>query len=183
MKKLFTPLFALLFAFSLGSCDKVSDLADIDIPLSLTSEEVELDIPSGKTSGDNSFADKLGSIDLFQGELADYKNLTDKIRKFNAEEITVNIIFINPSTGVSFTTPSVVTITGNSGSPVSFDFSGEELTAGKKIVLDKTKLSQLNDILNERKSFNYKVSGGFNQSAKGLVSISVKGKVTVNVLK
>lgn len=182
MKKLFTPIVALLLTLSFASCDKVSDLTDIDIPLNLTSENIDLNIPSAKTAGDNLFTDQGGSIDLFQEELADYKFLTDKIKKFSAEEIIITIVSIDPNSGVNFSDPTVATLTSKSGLIATFDFSGEELTAGKKIVLDKSKLSVINDILNERTSFDYNVSGGFNQSATGTVTISVKGKVTVNPL-
>ncbi len=184
MKNLFTPLLALFLVVSLGSCDKVSDLADIDIPLEVSSENIDLSNKAlGKTNGDTNFGKQSGKIDLFQGELKDYKSYTDKIRKFKATEITINVISVNPSTGVKFSNPSTAVITSNSGKKATLNFSDEEIVAGKKIVIDSKVLSVINEILNERSEFSYEVTGGFNQQAKAVIMISFKGKVTVNPLK
>ena len=78
MKKLFTPLVALFLVVSLGSCDKaeeledkIIDLADIDIPLEVTSDPITLDgVPAaGKVAMSYSF-DETVEVDLFQVHLS-----------------------------------------------------------------------------------------------------------------
>ena len=180
MKKLFIPFVALFLAVSLGSCDK--DIADVDIPLEVSSDEINLDSPPAKKQ-DYKFNTNSGKIDLFQGELKEYKNYTNKIRKFKATEVIVEIIRVDPQSGVVFSDPSEAVIISSSGKKATINLSGEEITKGKKIVIDSEKLSVINEILNERKEFSYEVTGGFNQNAKAVVKIHFKGKVTVNILK
>ena len=158
-------------------------MADVDIPLEVSSDPIDLDTQATAKKEDFKFASKNGKIDLFQGDLKEYKSYTDKIRKFNATEVVVEIISINPQSGVIFSDPSEVVITSNSGKKATINMSGEELTAGKKIIIDSNKLSVINEILNERKEFSYDATGGFNQNAKAVIRIHFKGKVTVNVLK
>jgi len=184
MKKLFIPFMALFLVVSLGSCDKVKDLADVDIPLELSSEEIDLEPVAAKHLGkDFNFATQEGKIDLFQGELKDYKAFTDKIRNFKATKVIIDIISIDPTSGVSFSDPSEVVIKSASGKEAKLNFSGEEITAGKKIIVSGDILKVINEILNERKEFSYMVTGGFNQDAKAVIQIHFKGEVKVNLLK
>ena len=127
---------ALFLVFSLGSCDKAEDLADVDIPLEISSENIDLEPAPGKRLDRDSykFKSKSDKIDLFQGELKEYKGFTDKIRKFKATKIILEIITIAPQTGVVFSDPSEAVITSASGKKATLNFSGEEITAGKKIV-------------------------------------------------
>ncbi len=43
-------------------------------------------------------------------------------------------------------------------------------------------MDAVNSILNEKKNFQYKLVGGFNKEADATLQITIKGKVTVNVL-
>ena len=184
MKKLLIPFMALFLVVSLGSCDKVADLADVDVELNLSSDEIDLEPAQGKQQGkDYTFATQEGKIDLFQGELKDYKAFTDKIRKFKATEVIIKIIKIDPKTGVHFSNPSVVIIESAGGKKVTLDLSGKELMAGSEIVVSGDILKVINEILNERKEFSYKVTGGFDQDATAKIKVNFKGKVTVNLLK
>ena len=124
MKKLFIPFVALFLVVSLGSCEKITDLADIDIPLEVQSDNINLDVPSGKTLSGYNFGKMSGSIDLFQGELKDYKSLTDKIRKFKADKVYIKVISVNPTDGVNFNSNTKATITSESGKSATIDLSG-----------------------------------------------------------
>ena len=180
MKKLFTPLVALFLVASLGSCDKIEDLSDIDIPLEVTSDPITLDgVPAaGKVAMSYSF-DETVEVDLFQGELKDYKKYTDKIKHFKVSKLIITVVSIEKGTDVEFVDPSKVFLKDNS-SEVEIDLSGQKVHVGSTIEVSGDGLDAINKILNKKKNFSYQVVGGFNKEAKITVKIELAGKVTVN---
>jgi len=180
MKKLFIPLVSLFLVVSLGSCDKISELADIDVPLEITSDPIELDgVPAeGKNLYSFNF-DKTLDVNLFQGELKDYKKYTDKIKKFKVTKLIVTVKSIEKGKDVKFVDPTKA-ILKDTSSKVEIDLSGQDLYVGKQIEFTGSELNKINTILNRKKNFKYQVIGGFNQAAKITMTIEIAGKVTVN---
>jgi|LGVF01.1.fsa_nt_gb hypothetical protein len=181
MKKLFYPIITLLLVVAFSSCDKINELADVDIPLEVTSGDIDLNTSSTAKQADFSF-DQTVTVDIFQGELADYKKYLSKIKKFKVEKLTVKVVKLNPSEGVAFVTPTKAKLIGASGNTVEIDLSGEAITVGKEFVFQGGDMDAVNSILNEKKNFQYKLVGGFNKEADATLQITIKGKVTVNVL-
>ena len=183
MKNLFIPFVALFLVVSLGSCDKVADLADIDIPLEVTSDPIDLNgVPAaGKAQFSYDF-DETVDVDLFQGELKDYKEYLDKIKHFKVTKLIVTVVKIEEGKDIKFVDPTKA-ILKDASSKVEIDLSGYDVQVNSSYEVTGTVLKEIDKILNKKKSFKYQVVGGFNQDAHITIRIEIAGKVTVNPFK
>ena len=183
MKKLFIPFVALFLSFSLGSCDKAKELADVDIPLEVTSDEIPLSTVGspGKMEIDYSF-DKTVEVDLFQGELKQYKDYLDKIRGFHVTKLIITIVKVEKGVNIEFLDPTFAVLKDDKDK-VEMVLSGKKIEEGAVFEVSGTILKKIDTILNKKKKFKYQIVGGFNNEANITIKIEVAGKVTVNPFK
>ncbi len=183
MKKLFIPFVALFLSFSLGSCDKAEDLANIDIPLEVSSDEIPLNTAAspGKMNGSFSF-DKTVEVDLYQGELKQYKGYTDKIKSFHVSKLIITVVKIEKGESIEFLDPTFA-ILKDDKDKAEIILSGKKIEEGSIFEVEGTILKKIDTILNKKQKFMYQVVGGFNNEANITIKIEVAGKVTVNPFK
>jgi hypothetical protein len=184
MKKLFIPLVTLFLAVGLGSCDKINELSQVDIPFEISSPNITL-TPDLAKKGTLTF-NKRGEIDIFQGDLGEYKNLADKLKEFKTKKLSITINKINgSSTGsLTFGPNTYAKISSSDGKyEVSIPLSNLPIILHREFSLPQAYLKVVNSILNKKKAFKYSISGSFSKAVTSVeVKINIDGEVTAQVL-
>ena len=94
MKKLFAPLLALFLIISLGSCEKIKELADVDFDANLETPNMTITPPSGKTI-DSPGYEFIVSNKINPLANTDIKQYLNKIKEWEIHSIEVETVSVS----------------------------------------------------------------------------------------
>ena len=183
MKKLFIPFVALFLATSLGSCDKIEELADINFDAELSSPTMTLSPPPppiGKTMGDGGYSfNETSTIDPSSD--SDIEKYLNNIKNWDIKSITINFIEVTES-GTKLDEGTIIGLEG-SGIIANLEFpQGLDIHSGYVYDVPSTFFNKVEDVLNTKKSFIVRVKGGTNNYAQIKLMVTIDVKITANPL-
>ena len=180
MKKLFTPLVALLLVFSLGSCDKAKELFDVDFDATLETENMTISPPLGKdlrTSGYEFLVSNkinpLGNTDI--------KKYLDKIKNWDINAIEVEVVSISES-GTYLKAGTKLEMKSSKHSAMSIFTEDTPIHAGYKYKVPSSEHSKVEAILNDKEEFDVTFTGGLNNNATVIMKVMIDVTITANPL-
>ena len=180
MKKLFIPFMALFLVVSLGSCDKIEELADINFDAELSSPTMTLSPPLGKTTGDGGYSfDETSTIDPSSD--SDIEKYLDKIKNWDIKSITIKFIEVTES-GTKLDEGTIIGLEG-SGKIANLVFpQGLDIHTDYVYDVPSEFFNKVEDILNTKKAFIVRVKGGTNNYAQIKLMVTIDVKITANPL-
>jgi len=178
MKKLLTSLVSLFLIVSLGSCDKVKELADIDFDANFSTPSMTINPSMAKTDGGYEFLvtnkiNPLGNVDV--------KKYLSKIKKWKVNSIEIEIIRVSES-GTYLTEGTTLEMQGTKHkASVSID-KDTPITAGFKYTVPSAVYKKVEKILNDKEEFDVKFDGGLNNNATVVMKVNIDVTITANPL-
>jgi len=179
MKKLFIPFVALFLTISLGSCDKVKELADVDFDANLSTPNMTITPPLGKveTSGYPFLVtNKINPLSN-----SDIKKYLNKIKKWDIKMIEVEIIKVSDeNTFLKAGTKLEMKGTKNTASMTLT--KDTKIYEGYTFKVPENVYNSVEKILNEKEEFEVNFEGGLNNNATVVMKVNIDVTITANPL-
>ena len=178
MKKLLTSLVSLFLIVSLGSCDKVKELADIDFDANFSTPSMTINPSMAKTDGGynftvNSNINPLSNVDV--------KKYLSKIKKWKVNSIEIEIISVSEP-GTYLTKDTKLEMQGSKNKASVTINEDTKIFEGYKYKVPSAVYKKVEKILNDKEDFDIKFDGGLNNNATVVMKVNIDVTITANPL-
>lgn len=179
MKKLITPLLSLLLIITLGSCDKVKELADVDFDANLETPNMTITPTMGKTLGSgyefivSNKINPLGNSDI--------NKYLDKIKEWDINAIEVMVVSVSETDTYLKSGTKLEMKSSNHTATTTFD-TDTPIFAGYVYKVPTSVHSKVEQILNDKEEFDVSFMGGLNNNATVIMKVKIDVTITANPL-
>ena len=180
MRKLFTPLLALFILVSLGSCDKIKELADVDFDANLETPNMTISPPLGKNIRTSGY-EFLVSNKINPLGNSDIEKYLNKIKKWDINSIEVEVISVSES-NTYLKAGTKLEMKSSKHSAMSTFEEDTPIFAGYKYKVPSSVHSQVEAILNDKEEFDVDFMGGLNNDATVIMKVKIDVTITANPL-
>ncbi len=180
MKKLFTPLLALFLIVSLGSCDKIEDLTNIDFDANLETPNMTISPPLGKNIRTSGY-EFLVSNKINPLGNSDIKKYLDKIKKWDINAIEVEVMSVSER-NTYLKNGTKLEMKSSKHSAISTFTEDTPIFTGYKYQVPSSVHSQVEKILNDKEEFDVNFMGGLNNNATVIMKVKIDVTITANPL-
>ena len=180
MKKLFAPLLALFLIISLGSCEKIKELADVDFDANLETPNMTITPPSGKTI-DSPGYEFIVSNKINPLANTDIKQYLNKIKEWEIHSIEVEIVSVSENNTYLKAGTKLEMKSSKHTATTTFE-EDTPIQEGYTYVVPSSIHSQVEKILNDKEEFDVTFTGGLNNNATVIMKVKIDVTITANPL-
>ena len=170
----------LFLVVSLGSCDKINELADVDFDANLETPNMTITPPLTKTLGDPGY-EFMVSNKIIPLSDPDIEKYLDKIKNWDIKSIEVIVVSVSENNTFLKAGTKLGMKSSKHSALIPFD-EDTPIQQGFKYTVPASEHSEVEIILNDKEEFEVTFTGGLNNKATVVMKVKIDVTITANPL-